>query len=361
MTEEEKIDTGCVLAILIVIAFCVIWRFWYVALPIFAITLLAYVCYEIKGLPYTLRKKAYIISGTVLWIGILCVYVRKWNWVLPIVISFCSAGYIWIIEPLKQKTLKALADAAEKRRREEAAAEKAAKEEARRAKRKRVINDWFEWGKSKVKYVESWFSTADVILDTNVLMDKNDKDYFWQLLERNLHMDVSMETIMLGTIERVGREVEEWSYLEFWNDRVTAHPGWALFKILCLRDCDNAKVVVPGALLDELANVTHNNPSGSPKWKAAQEAKNRILCLQKMGRVIIPDVKARPDRWAYLDATLIDLVARRKKVSGTSRPIRIVTFDRDLILRLRGVASGCKDGTIEIFDKDDLIHLLTSN
>ena len=201
--------------------------------------------------------------------------------------------------------------------------------QAKEIERRRFV---YDWRKRKYKLVEEWFAMADVILDTNVWMDM-EKD------SEEVRADISpcMD----------------------WKKRVRVGAGSCLLEVLFSCIGSNAKVIVPGQQLDEINNITHKNSPGSPTWTAAQEAKNRILRLQKMGRVVITDVKARPDRWAYLDATLIDLVAKRKEGSSTLKPIRIVTFDRDLILRLRGVAAGCEHGKIEIIDKDDLIALLT--
>ena len=361
-TDEEPsglLVLGCLALFIVVLLLS--WWLWKWVLPIFSVLILVYVCYLATSLNTT-RNKVLVIGGTVIEIGVLCTYVYVWNWLMPILIVIFGASYLYIIEPLekKRKEAKAAAEAAaeeearrakweqeeeawrlKKKQEEEARrAKKKQEEEARRAKWDQKKSEWREWKKEKDRFIGSWFASADVILDTNIWMEMEPKETCQEWMP----------------MPRKGE-----SFSDSWCAKVSASPGSTLLKILSSLDCCDAKVVVPGVQLDELVNITHKNPYNSPSWSAAQEAINKIRGLQKMGRVYMPDVKARPDRLAYLDAMLVDFVSKLKQDPNASRPVKIVTFDRELSIRLRAVAAGCEHGAIEIIDKDDLIHLLTAS
>ena len=412
-----SVGKGCVLTVVMVIALCIVWPFWYCVLPVFSIMLLVCAWRKAKRLNTALMKVC-AICGSVLGIGALCACVCMWHWVLPIVIVFAVLNYVSTIKAQEEMRVNAIMETEGERRKMKVAAESAAAEEARQAKWKQEEVAWAEWKKGKDRFIESWFSSAYVILDTNVWMETAKETAWIEWVPRpgisdswSIMMDVRMGLSKIdmskmmpaikidqrnisewpykgdydpnrhpysvggGNVRKFGQrkygtlsgweglywEVEEWKYIGFWRDRVWANPGSTLLEILSSDACGKAKVVVPGAQLDELVNITHKNPPNSPKWNAAQKAINRLQSLQKMGRVDMPDVKAQPDRWAYLDAMLGCFVAKNKEESVVRRPIRIVTFDRELSVRLRGIADGCKDDTIEILDKDDLIMLLTSS
>jgi hypothetical protein len=61
-----------------------------------------------------------------------------------------------------------------------------------------------------------------------------------------------------------------------------------------------------------------------------------------------------PDGFAYLDKELVDFVKEINNRSDMLKPLRIITFDKDLLIRLRAAASSCNIGMVQILDKEDL-------
>lgn len=357
------LSLGC--WILIIVAFVLLWRFWIWVLPIFSVMIFVYACYKAKRLSTT-RKKVCTISGAAIGIGALCASVCMWNWLMPIAVILGVCGCCLVINAERQA-----------KEEEEIRNAKAAKELARQnvvAAKRLAQEKWHKWMRDKYKYIESWFATAYVILDTNVWMSMEyrsgldvivNKCVERRLFDYDPNKEISHRSRGYryfkddsSTNDVIHWKFDEWASSSAWNLYVDKNSGYALLSILSSSACGNAKVVVPGAQLDELANILRNNPKGSPKWKAAKEAQKRIEHLQKMGCIVMPDVKAQPDRWAYLDAMLVSFLEKFEQDTSASRPVRIVTFDRDLIIRLRAVAAKCEHGGIEIIDKDDLIHLL---
>ncbi len=137
---------------------------------------------------------------------------------------------------------------------------------------------------------------------------------------------------------------------------VEKNPGYALIYILRLLNSNSVKVEVPGAQLDELHNICRKNKDNpnSLDREAARVAMNRILDLQKKNNIVVRKVTSMPDRFAYLDEELVDFVKEINNWTDMLKPLRIITFDKDLVIRLRAAASSCNIGMVQIFDKEDL-------
>lgn len=347
MSEEQQdndklVEYGCI-GVIILLACGVLWWLWKYVLPLFAVCILCYSAFMIWRTSIEKKRKIWIFVGVCGGVGMLCGCVYAWPWILPIAVcmSFFIFKKIEKLEAIMRKREEAARREHERQVAEETARreyERQVAEESRRAAEEKRLMElaqkkWIEWRRRKYSEVESWFSSANVILDTNVWMSM-----------RNSIIEPGLWDI---------KEIDECSCKYDWYRFVTHNPGYSLLSILPLL---NAKVVVPGAQLDELTNICHNpkNPPKSPKWAAARAAIDRISLMQKKKQVYMPDVTSRPDRFAYFDETLVSFLKKIGKEVDVVKPIRIVTFDKDLIIRLRAVAMNYEPGVVEIIDKEDL-------
>lgn len=330
--EQQDNDYGCI-GVIILLACGVLWWLWKYVLPLFAVCILCYSAFMIWRTSIEKKRKIWIFVGVCGGVGMLCRCVYAWPWILPIAV--CMSFFIFKkLEALRRKR-----QVAEEESRQAAEAARQAAEEKRLMEF--AQNEWIEWRRRKYIDVESWFSSANVVLDSNVWMSMCNPI---TVLDTHILRDTKLRDI---------KEIDECSCKGDWNRFVTQNPGYALLSILPLL---NAKVVVPGVQLDELTNICHNpkNPPRSPKWTAARAAINRILSMQKGNKILIPEVTSQPDRFAYLDKTLVTFLKKIGKEVDVVKPIRIVTFDKDLIIRLRAVAMNYEPGVVEIIDKEDL-------
>lgn len=356
MSEEQQdndqlIEYGCI-GVIILLACGLLWCLWMYVLPLFAVCILCYSGFMIWRASIEKKRRIWISVGVCGGVGMLCGCVYVWPWILPIAV--CMSFFIFKkLEELRRKR-----QVAEEESRQAAEAARQAAEEKRLMEL--AQNEWIEWRRRKYIDVESWFSSANVVLDSNVWMSMcNPITVSDTHILRDIK-DINEYILRLRDIkERDIKEIDECSCKGDWNRFVTHNPGYALLSILPLL---NAKVVVPGVQLDELTNICHNpkNPPRSPKWTAARAAINRILSMQKGNKILIPEVTSQPDRFAYLDKTLVTFLKKIGKEVDVVKPIRIVTFDKDLIIRLRAVAMNYEPGVVEIIDKDDLIKFLHS-
>jgi uncharacterized protein YacL len=120
----------------------------------------------------------------------------------------------------------------------------------------------------------------------------------------------------------------------------------------------HVEVVVPATQLDELKNLCDRNPPKSPKWRAGRAAIDRISKLQKYNQIRMPNVTAKPQKSAYLDPVLVTFVKEIDKRMDILKPVKIVTFDKDLLIRLRAASSMCEREDVQIIDKEDLKNFL---
>jgi hypothetical protein len=356
--NEDAMDKGCLIILACILGFIASWWFWVWVLPLFDLFILVYAGWKIWRASIENKKKVLISIGVVMCVGVFSWCIVLCPWILPIAII----ASFWVVKTIKEHELKRHIVEKEKQREAEAmrhAAEveaewRAAEAEAeaeRRAVEAKVEaqlraakqyaelarRQWERWLSNKCREVELWVSSAHVILDTNV----------WMAPSPQAGLRCPAFTIS---------ESYECSNMEDWKKIVEKNPGYALIYILRLLNGNSVKVEVPGAQLDELHNICRKNKDNpkSLNRKAARVAMNRILDLQKKNNIEIRRVTSMPDGFAYLDKELVDFVKEINNRSDMLKPLRIITFDKDLLIRLRAAASSCNIGMVQIFDKEDL-------
>ena len=346
--KDENGDTKCCLIVLAcILGFIATWWFWVWVLPLFDLFILVYAGWKIWRASIENKKKVLISIGVVMCVGVFSWCIVLCPWILPIAII----ASFWVVETIKEHELKRHIVEKEKQREAEAmrhaaeveaewrAAEAKVEAQLRAAKQHAELarRQWERWLSNKCREVESWVSLAHVILDTNV----------WMAPSPQTGLRCSAFTIS---------ESYECSNMEDWKKIVENNPGYALIYILRLLNSNSVKVEVPGAQLDELHHICRKNKDNpnSPSRKAARVAMNRIFDLQKKNNIEIRKVTSIPDRFAYLDKELVDFVKEINNLSDMLKPLRIITFDKDLLIRLRAAASSCNIGMVQIFDKEDL-------
>lgn len=357
--KDENEDVKCCLIILAcILGFIATWWFWVWVLPLFDLFILVYAGWKIWRTSIENKKKVLISIEVVMCVGVFSWCIVLCPWILPMAII----ASFWVVETIKEHELKRHIVEKEKQREAEAmrhaaeveaewrAAEAEAEAERRAAEAKveaqlyaakqyaeLARRQWERWLSNKCREVELWVSLAHVILDTNV----------WMAPSPQTGLRCPAFTIS---------ESYECSNMEDWEKVVENNPGYALIYILRLLNSNSVKVEVPGAQLDESHHICRKNKDNpnSLNRKAARVAMNRIFDLQKKNNIEIRKVTSMPDRFAYLDKELVDFVKEINNRSDMLKPLRIITFDKDLLIRLRAAASTCNIGMVQIFDKEDL-------
>jgi hypothetical protein len=310
-------------------------------LPLFDLFILVYAGWKIWRASIENKKKVLISIGVVMCVGVFSWCIVLCPWILPIAIL----GWILIQGIIDDKK--------EKRRKLEEEERRAAAFECDAIKeRGEVENKWH--------VIASKLSSSYVILDTNIWMSMPEEQVYNSKYERGFWREVNViETRKYtGYVVKKVYELDECSNINEWRRFVKDNPGYALISLLSSAFRIHVEVVVPGTQLDELKNLCDRNAPKSPKWRAGRAAIDRISKLQKYNQIRMPNVTAKPQKSAYLDPVLVTFVKEIDKRMDILKPVKIVTFDKDLLIRLRAASSMCERGDVQILDKEDLKKIL---
>lgn len=352
MDVREKDDKNIGLILLgLLLGFGALWYLWYIALPLFDLFILVYAGWRIWRASIENRKKVLISIGVVMCVGVFSWCIVLCPWILPIAIL----GWI-IIQGI-------IDDKKEKRRKIEEDERRVAAFECDAIKEMgEVENKW--------QVIASRLSSSYVILDTNIWMSMPKKRVDNPKYGRDLSRWINVIDPRKHTGNNIyyksnicdGRkivyELNECSNINEWRSFVNDNPGYALISLLSSAFRIHVEVVVPATQLDELKNLCDRNAPKSPKWRAGRAAIDRISKLQKYNQVRVPDVTAKPQKSAYLDSVLVTFVKEVDKRIDILKPVKIVTFDKDLLIRLRAASSMCERVDVQILDKEDLKDFL---
>jgi hypothetical protein len=349
---REKDDKNIGLIILgLLLGFGALWYLWYIALPLFGVFILVYVGWKIWRASIENKKKVLISIGVVMCVGVFSWCIVLYPWILPIAIL----GWILIQGIIDDKK--------EKRRKLEEEERRVAAFECDAIKeRGEVENKWH--------VIASKLSLSYVILDTNIWMSMPKK----RVCNPKYGRDLSRWINVIDPRKHTGNniyyksnicdrrkivyELNECSNINEWRSFVNDNPGYALISLLSSAYCIHVEVVVPATQLDELKNLCDRNAPKSPKWRAGRAAIDRISKLQKYNQIRMPNVTAKPQKSAYLDSVLVTFVKEIDKRMDILKPVKIVTFDKDLLIRLRAASSMCEREDVQILDKEDLKNFL---
>ena len=352
MDVREKDDKNIGLIILgLLLGFGALWYLWYIALPLFDVFILVYVGWKIWRASIENKKKVLISIGVVVTVGVFSLCVAMCPWILPIAIL----GWILIQGIIDDKK--------EKRRKLEEEEHRAAAFECDAIKeRGEVENKW--------QVIASKLSSSYVILDTNIWMSMpkkrvgnpkygRDLSRWINVIDPRKHTgnNIYYKSNICDT-RKIVYELNECSNINEWRGFVNDNPGYALISLLSSAYCIHVEVVVPATQLDELKNLCDRNAPKSPKWRAGRVAIDRISKLQKYNQIRMPNVTAKPQKSAYLDPVLVTFVKEIDKRMDILKPVKIVTFDKDLLIRLRAASSMCEREDVQILDKEDLKNFL---
>jgi hypothetical protein len=349
---REKDDKNIGLIIFgLLLGFGALWYLWYIALPLFDVFILVYAGWKIWRASIENKKKVLISIGVVMCVGVFSWCIVLCPWILPIAIL----GWILIQGIIDDKK--------EKRRKLEEEERRTAAFECDAIKeRGEVENKW--------QVIASMLSSSYVILDTNIWMSMPKKRVGNPKYGRDLSRWINVIDPRKHTgnniyyksnicdRRKIVYELNECSNINEWRSFVNDNPGYALISLLSSAYCIHVEVVVPATQLDELKNLCDRNAPKSPKWRAGRAAIDRISKLQKYNQIRMPNVTAKPQKSAYLDPVLVTFVKEIDKRMDILKPVKIVTFDKDLLIRLRAASSMCERGDVQILDKEDLKKIL---
>ena len=350
--KDENEDVKCCLFILAcILGFIAAWWFWMWVLPLFDVFILVYVGWKIWRASIENKKKVLISIGVVMCVGVFSWCIVLCPWILPIAIL----GWILIQGIIDDKK--------EKRRKLEEEERRAAAFECDAIiERGEVENKWH--------VIASKLLSSYVILDTNIWMSMpkkrvcnpkygRDLSRWINVIDPRKHTgnNIYYKSNICDT-RKIVYELNECSNINEWRSFVNDNPGYALISLLSSAYCIHVEVVVPATQLDELKNLCDRNAPKSPKWRAGRAAIDRISKLQKYNQIRMPNVTAKPQKSAYLDPVLVTFVKEIDKRMDILKPVKIVTFDKDLLIRLRAASSMCEREDVQILDKEDLKNFL---
>lgn len=366
MQENSKEGYGWLAIIGLIIVFCMLWKV-IMSNPLFFRILLS-IGLAIGGILWgkklrTTRQRELVAAFVLGLIGGICSLTYKYPKTLPIIILVVIViGILWILRCIKKSRLQC--EEEERRCKEEARCHKEEQQiregEERRRRFEEATRKWNERLADKFREIELWSMNSSVILDSNVWMNEGISEPESICLAEFVYSGLYLHDLNSDGV------VDKWND---WHDCISKYPFLVLIEVLSSSYCPNAKLFVSGWQLDELSRIRKQSKSENRikgnglkfnnRNKAsilAVQALRRIekMQMQSPSRIEVEDVHAWPNIRAYLDAFLIN---KAKSLGKSGAPLTVVTNDRDLRIRLRGVAGD--SGSVSVLDRADIIQLLT--